>query len=128
MATTGTGTIDFGAFPGAADADLVITGQAAIVAGSYVEAWIRPVATSDHTVGEHVTETIRVIAHSIVAGTGFTITAINTSQLAEPLESMGAGQRDVALLAGRTIGSAAPNRGGAGTLIYGTWTVAWVWV
>jgi len=55
---TGTTTIDFGAFPGATDATVAVTGQAAIVAGSLVEAWIRPVATADHTADEHRVEEI----------------------------------------------------------------------
>ena len=70
---TGTTTIDFGAFPGATDATVAVTGQAAIVAGSLVEAWIRPVATADHTADEHRVEEIQVVADTIVAGTGFTI-------------------------------------------------------
>lgn len=71
-------TIDFGAFPGSSDASVAITGQNSIVAGSLVEAWIRPEATSDHTADEHMVETLKVMAGSIVAGTGFTIYGFNT--------------------------------------------------
>ena len=70
---TGTATIDFGAFPGASDTSLAITGQAAIVAGSLVEAWIRPVTTADHLADEHWVEELDVTAGDIVAATGFTI-------------------------------------------------------
>jgi hypothetical protein len=99
---TGTTTVDFGAFPGASDASVVITGQAGILAGSLVEAWLRPVATVDHSADEHVHETIKVMAGNIVPGTGFTIYAANTNQINE----------------GAT---------GRGTRLYGLWTVAWAW-
>ncbi len=42
MGATGKTTIDFGAFPGKSDTSVAITGQAAIIAGSLVEALIRP--------------------------------------------------------------------------------------
>lgn len=99
MATQGTATIDFGAFPGKSDTSLAVTGQAGIVAGSLVEVWMRPVATSDHTADEHMVETISLFAGNIVAATGFTIYAFNSSQYCGPI----------------------------GTRIYGQWTVAWVW-
>lgn len=77
---TGTGLIDFGAFPGGMDASLVITGQAGILGASLVEAWVFPAATADHTSDEHLVEElrIRVPSDSIVAGTGFTIRGIAT--------------------------------------------------
>lgn len=109
--TFGTATLDFGAFPGASDAKVVITGQAAIVAGSTVKAWLRPVATADHTADEHLVETMAVTAGTIVAGVGFTIYGVNTSVLNEPVEVR-------------------PDRGvigGGGTRIYGTWSVSWMW-
>lgn len=101
MGATGTGTLDFGAFPGASDTSLVIIGQGAIVAGSLVEAWIFPATTADHSDDEHLVETLKVIAGTIVAGTGFTIYGVNTSQL--------------------------DNSQGDGTRLYGTWNVAWCW-
>lgn len=104
MGAQGTTTVDFGAFPGSSHVKVTITGQAAIVAGSLVEAWIRPVATADHSADEHMVETIKVVANNIVASTGFDIDAFNTSQLNEP----------------------APF-GGKGTRLYGLWTAAWVW-
>lgn len=105
---TGTATLDFGAFPGASDASVAVTGQAAIVAGSLVEAWLRPIATTDHTEDEHMVETLKVVAGNIVAATGFTIYGFNTNNINEPLETN--------------------NRGGRGTRLYGKWTVAWAWV
>jgi hypothetical protein len=101
MGAQGTAAVDFGAFPGTTDASTVITGQATIGAGSLVEAWLYPVATADHSVDEHIVETIRVLAHTVVPGTGFTITARSDLQEMDP--------------AGR-----------AGRL-YGLWSVGWVW-
>lgn len=73
MAGQGTITIDFGAFPGKTDASIAVTGQAGILTGSLVEAWIFPVATSDHSADEHLAEPPAIVAGNIVAGTGFTI-------------------------------------------------------
>jgi hypothetical protein len=134
MGATGTTTINFGAFPGKSDASVVITGQAAIVAGSLVEAWIRPVATADHTDTEHMVETLKVFAADIVAGVGFTIYAFNTSQLNEPVIPPRTASTSViptaAMTAGRIVGTGgdAPEAGGGeGTRIYGLFTIAWVW-
>jgi hypothetical protein len=98
----GTTTIDFGAFPGSSDASVAITGQTGIVAGSIVRASLRLFATSDHTADEHRVETIKVYAGNIVAGTGFTIYATNTSEKNQP--------------------------DGQGTRISGQWSVQWDWV
>lgn len=81
MGATGTTAIDFGAFPGALDASVAVTGQAAIVSGSLVEAWIRPAATSDHLADEHWVDPPEVIACDIVAATGFTIRATSRNHL-----------------------------------------------
>lgn len=126
MGASGTATLDFGAFPGGSDASVAVTGQAGIVAGSLVEAWIRPVATADHTDTEHMVETFQVFAANIVAGVGFTIYGFNTSQLNEALEYEGAGRAATAVVGAQT-GPIAPSKGGRGTRIYGQWTVAWVW-
>lgn len=73
---TGATVIDFGAFPGAAEAAVTVIGQAGIVASSLVEAWIEPAATADHPADEHVYEELDVIASDIVAGTGFTVRGV----------------------------------------------------
>ena|SRR5689334_9662154 len=98
---TGSATLDFGAFPGKSDASVAVTGQSAIGAGSFVEAWLRPAATADHTSDEHMVETIKVVAANVVAATGFTIYGFNTNQLNEP--------------------------SGLGTRLYGQWSVGWTW-
>ena len=67
MAATGTATLDFGAFPGKTDTSLAITGQSGIVSGSFVEAWVRPQATGDHTADEHWMQ------NSFPAGSSITI-------------------------------------------------------
>jgi hypothetical protein len=133
MATTGTATLDFGAFPGGSDASLVITGQAAILSGSFVECWLYPADTADHTADEHLVETIKVIAGNINPGVGFTIYGVNTSQLNEPIQSV---PHDISLFQSSataiTQKVAAAGKlsylGGKGTRIYGTWSVKWVWV
>jgi hypothetical protein len=113
MSGSGTTTLDFGAFPGASDASVAVTGQAGIVAGSLVGAWLRPAATADHSADEHLVETIAIYAGNIVAGTGFTVYGVNTCQLIEgPLDG------------GVPEGGSA---GGQGSRIYGTWTIAWAW-
>lgn len=100
MGAQGTAVLDFGAFPGKSDASVDVTGQTEILAISLVEAWLRPVATGDHSADEHRVETLAVLAGNIVAGVGFTISGRNTSQLGSH---------------------------GQGTRLYGQWTVAWVW-
>ena len=70
---TGNVQLDFGAFPGNTDATAVITGQSAITGASYVEAWIAPEATTDHSADEHWVNPPRVVAGGLVAGTGFTV-------------------------------------------------------
>jgi hypothetical protein len=100
MSGSGTTTIDFGAFPGAADTSVAITGQTGIVSGSLVGAWIRPVVTADHSADEHRVEGLFVLADTIVAGTGFTIY----------------GREDVP----DTVGN-------EGHRLYGLFTVAWAW-
>lgn len=100
MATQGTATLDFGAFPGKSDASVAVTGQTSITAGSLVEAWIVPTATADHSADEHLVETLKVMAGNIVAGVGFTIYGANTNQVSDP--------------------SASPQ-------LYGQWSVGWVW-
>jgi len=74
MATQGHTTVDFGAFPGTAEAQATITGQGSILAASDVEAWIRCESSADHSADEHDIEDFQVAAKSIVVATGFNIT------------------------------------------------------
>lgn len=126
MGAQGTADLDFGAFPGTSDASIAVTGQTGIVAGSLVEAWIRPVDTADHSADEHMVETIKVVARDIVAGTGFTIYGVNTSQLNEPLTPH-LTDRERNSQTAIPGGASTPSIGGQGTRLYGVWKVAWVW-
>ncbi len=128
---TGQTIIDFGTFPGTSDTFVDVTGQAGILSTSFVEAWLVPTATADHSADEHILESIKIIAGNIVAGTGFTIYAINTSSIHEPMTAVGASRNHRALGAAASnvgFGSSNSSVGGLGTRIYGKWTVAWVWV
>jgi len=78
MGAQGTTTVDFGS--GASNSNdttvlKTITGQASIVAGSLVEAWVRAEISADHNVDEHMVENLKVEAGNIVSGTGFDIRA-----------------------------------------------------
>ena len=117
--TTGTAEVDFGAFPGSSHASVAVTGQAAIGTSSIVQAWLRPQATADHTADEHLVETIRVEAGDIVAGTGFTIHAVNTNQLDEPRLPVMDNQR-VRFVNPQLYNTRAP-------MLYGRWSVQWSW-
>jgi hypothetical protein len=132
MATQGTATLDFGAFPGGSDASLAVS-SAGIASGSLVEAWLFPAATTDHTADEHLVETLRVIAGNVSAGVGFTIYGINTNQLIEPVDYPPNANSIVTSTGGTAIAvkTAQPGAraygGGAGTRIYGKWNIGWVW-
>ena len=135
---TGTALLDFGVFPGTSDASLAITGQTDIVAGSSVEAWIRPVATADHTVEEHLVETLRVFAANITAGVGFTIYGVNTSQLNEPsppepkpLFQLRTTSNTAVLWTAMPADAGegrAGDRTSNGTRIWGLWSCSWAWI
>lgn len=117
MGASGRTTVNFGAFPGSFEASVAVTGQAGIIAGSDVEAWIEPDTTADHSADEHMVEAVAAKADrtSIIAGTGFTIRAFCTSDKPEvPLGWLSSGQS---------------NAGMAGKMqrLWGVWTVGWAW-
>lgn len=117
MGAQGTAIVDFGPFPGQSDA-IVTVSAPGILAGSLVEAWIEPIATSTvngtHSADEHMIETLGVWADqsSIVPNVSFNIHMFNKTTLDE---------------ATLTIGSLGSAIGGIGTTIYGPWQVGWVW-
>lgn len=126
VGTTGTAVLQFGGYPGASDASVAVTGQAGIVAGSVVEAWLRLEATGDHSADEHWVESIEVYAGNIVAGTGFTIYGKNLNQVVPMLPA-----RDLGI--NRTVG---PGTGvnqvrqgfsNKAPRLYGEWNVQWRW-
>ena len=122
----GTATIDFGAFPGASDASVTITGQTGIDSlSSNVQVWMRAEDSADHTAEEHMVETIALFATDIVNGVGFTIRGFNTSQTNEPLD-----RPHIALFrtaATSIYGDTKQSVGGTGTRISGKWNVNWKW-
>lgn len=129
MGAQGTTTIDFGTFPGSSNATVFVSAPT-ILGSSLAEAWIFPVDTVDHSADEHMLEPFRVFAHSIVASSGFTISAFNANQINEPLGYDTGVKNRSTTLAGQALnpqGFQRPDFGGRGTTIYGTWTVAWVW-
>ncbi len=73
---TAVASLDFGAFPGAPDTSLTITGLPGILATSTVDAWIVAKATVDHSVDEHWVDPPIITAGNIVPGVGFTIYGI----------------------------------------------------
>jgi len=73
---TGTVTIDFGAFPGAQETSVAVTGQTSISATSKCEAWIMgDDSSSNHTAADHKYAPLfcAFTCGTPVAGTGFTI-------------------------------------------------------
>lgn len=102
MSGSGTALLDFGAAPGVSDTTFAVVGQAGILSGSLVEAWVLPAATADHTADEHWAEELMVFAGNITAGVGFTIYGVHRPAYTA-VES------------------------GVGTVVYGKWNIGWVW-
>lgn len=81
MSGTGTATLDFGAVPGTNIAEVTVTGQTGILSGSLVEAWMMAESTAEHNAYEHAVVPMKITCGSVVAGTGFTITAVTDYRL-----------------------------------------------
>lgn len=81
MGAQGTATLDFGATPGSSFTETVIAGQAGILSGSLCEAFMMGDTTVDHNAYEHAVVPLRLTCGSIVAGVGFTITAVSDWRL-----------------------------------------------
>ncbi len=75
MANTGTAILTFLSPPGSNTTTTTITGQAGILSGSYVEAFMMADSTADHNSTEHTIVPIKLVCGDIVVGTGFTIHA-----------------------------------------------------
>ena len=70
----GTVTVDFGSFPGMAEATATVTGLTGITTSSYVEIWADcDNDTADHTVDEHYLEEFVCWTDTLVTNTGFTV-------------------------------------------------------
>lgn len=74
IAQVGIAIVDFGAWPGAAEASVVVTGLTALTLTSPVFAWCQGDSTVDHTVDEHYLEEFDCWVSNILAATGFTLT------------------------------------------------------
>ena len=110
MSGQGTAVVNFGAFPGSTDTSVLVSAST-IGSTSLVEAWISISPSSDHSADEHMIERIKVFAGNVVAGTGFTIYALDDNQLLETdaLQFKG----------GQPLGGSPK--------VYGSWNVNWVW-
>jgi hypothetical protein len=108
MPGTGSGILDFGAFPGASDASVTITGLTGIGTTSLVEAFVLPSASTDHSADEHMLETLNVFADqtTIVAGTSCAVKGFNTNQVNEPIEPRSGGGRGTRLYGKFNVGLA----------------------
>jgi len=111
----GSAVIDFGAFPGATDAQVSVTGQPGIQANSIVEAWIAAAASADHSADEHWIDPPRVMAGNIVPGTGFTVYGVILDG------TNGADGQNPA------VGPGSANGNTGNQLCYGKWSVNWRW-
>jgi hypothetical protein len=72
-AARGSATLDFGTGNHQPEASVAVTGQTAIEAGAYVEAFVQGDSNADHSADEHVVETVRLRCGAVVPGTGFTV-------------------------------------------------------
>jgi hypothetical protein len=84
MGATGTATINFGATPGTNIASVTVTSQPDIIGTSAVEGWFMGLdSTADHNATEHSMMPLAVVLTptAIVAGTGFTLTALTQLRL-----------------------------------------------
>lgn len=117
MGAQGSTTLNFGAFPGSSDAvvDVVAVG---VVASSAVEAWILPVATADHSVDEHMAETIKVVGTYLSDG-NIRIRGFNTNQIRTAPNSYQISAAD----GERMFTDPAPPN----LMLVGQFTVGWVW-
>lgn len=86
MGAQGTATLDFGAFPGSSvtSVDVVATG---VISTSAVEAWIRPVASADHTVEDHIIAPMRVVGQYL-SDNSIRIYGININDVMPPMEQV----------------------------------------
>lgn len=114
MGAQGVAVLDFGAFPGSS-VTTVDVASAGVVAASVIEAWIHPVASTDHTDADHIAAALRVVGSYLSDG-NIRIYGINTNDVIPPVERVPA--------TGATGGSF--NRQAA-PMHVGQYNVWWVW-
>jgi hypothetical protein len=83
MGATGTDTLAFGSAPGTNLVTTTITGQAGIIAGSQVEAYLMADSTATHNAYEHSIVPLNITCGNIVPGTGFDIYASSDLRLTD---------------------------------------------
>lgn len=83
-ANVGTAVLDFGSTP-SSEASVTVTGQAAILTTSTVEAFMQGSSTAGNDATDHrfAAVALKFICDSLVAGTGFTIYATSIAGLAD---------------------------------------------
>lgn len=122
MGAQGTATLDFGAFPGSSVAYVDVAAPG-VVAGSAVEAWIRPVATADHTDTDHVAAAMKVVGQYLSDG-NLRIYGINDNDVIPPLEPQPP-RADQAT--GITPGTGGSLGRQPSPMLVGLFSVWWVW-
>jgi hypothetical protein len=103
----GTATLDFGAFPGSTDTKVNVAGQTGLVGPptQLIEAWLIPLATTDHSADEHTVAPMKVRA--VFVGTA-------------PTPNF-----DIYGIVEDNPGGGSPTADGM--RLYGLWSVGWVW-
>jgi hypothetical protein len=120
MGAQGTATLDFGVFPGSSvtSVDVVATG---VISTSAVEAWIRPVASSDHTVEDHIIVPMRVVGQYL-SDNNLRIYGINTNDVQPPEERIPVLKKKPLTLRNNAMTVRAP-----APMLVGQYNVWWVW-
>lgn len=128
-ANKGSAIVDFGAFPGSADATVTVTGQTSILSGSVVMVQVRPDATADHSADEHLVTPMRCIPKNIVAGTGFTIHCFYDANPHQDKPQMQSGlpASRIGLADGKGVTLPQVDDDSNANRIHGQWTVGWAW-
>lgn len=115
QANAGVATLDFGSFPGAPTAILVVVSQDVSDPNARIDVWVAPADTVDHTSDEHLADPPRVYGVNTTPGTSFTIYGF-------------ARGTDLPVPPGTPFGNATGSQMPVGQqqlMPYGKWNVAW---
>lgn len=123
MGAQGTAVLDFGAFPGSSvtTVDVVASG---VISTSAVEAWIRPVASADHTAEDHMVVPMRVVGSYLSDG-NIRIMGFNTNDVMPPEEVQPASPR--ARESGTYLRLKSKRDRQNAPMLVGQYNVWWVW-
>lgn len=121
MGAQGTATLDFGAFPGS-NVAFVDVAAVGVVAGSAIEAWMRPVATADHTDTDHIAAPMKVVG-TYLSDDNIRIYGINESDVMPPEEE----QRPEANPGISSLRSGLTRVRQPAPMFVGQFSVNWVW-